>query len=520
MTRSVAPGAAGTRARLAAAVFAALAAGCVAHLPTRETLAMGEGAVVISVTSNSELAAPLQSLQLNLLGSEQTSAMVRLGPVTEGLSTDTTLLIGTVPPGVYNVDQISFTDRKYLKLSKEARAMLGEIRVEAGKVHDLGRLLLTGVNSKLLLGRSPTTTSNTALLGRFAPLQAALFQGSSVAGWTGPRQEGDRVEEYALSIPTGIQGLLELPDGRVMAPSRLGTVIVRDLRGSWTAWRTGELESLAWIAPVSRPDGALVAVGELNGIYLFDSRGKARRLGPGNLPVGSLVFVHGDDAHGWVVALKAGQAVALYRSPRLEDGDWTLEATETWPEAWLPWPTFLPFRTASGFGIAAGDGTVSFYDAKGRRRQDARGPPEISSIVEIAPNGDRALGLISSRGFTGQLWVTRDEGASWARIEGPGTQKISSPVPLASGRVLLETGFSTRELRATSDGGRTWEVLDGDFHPDNTFAVTAKAGAFAIVSGFRSGGFVSIRRSGDDGKTWRREYSNFDRQAYEAEKKR
>jgi len=517
MTRSDAAGAAGTPTRFAGAVLAVLAAGCVAHLPTRETLAQGEGAVVLSITSNSEQAPRLRSLLLARPGGGQ---IATLGVVTMDVSPDTALLIGSVAPDVYEASVLFFNENKHLDLGKEAKAMLGTIRVEAGRVHDLGRLLLTGVNSKLLLGRSPTTTSNVALLGRFAPLQAEIFQGPSAAGWTGPRQEGDRVEEYALRIPTGIQGLLELPDGRVMAPARLGTVMVRDTGGRWAAWRTGELESLAWIAPASRPDGALVAVGELNGIYLFDARGRARRLGPGNLPSGSLAFVHGDDGHGWVVALKAGKTVSLYRSPRLEDGVWTLDATETWPEAWMPWPTFLPFRTASGFGIAAGDGTVRFYDAEGRRRRDARGPPEISSVADIAPSGDRALGLISGRGFTGQLWVTRDEGASWARIEGPGTQKISPPIPLASGRVLLETGFSKRELRATSDDGRTWEVLDGDFYPDSNFAVTAQAGAFAIVSGFRSGGFVDIRRSGDDGKTWSKEYSTFDLQAYEAEKKR
>ena len=99
------------------------------------------------------------------------------------------------------------------------------------KSTDLGRLVVSRANFSVDFGRSALVTSNADLIQRFTPDYAKMFGADAVSGWTAPRSPKDKVEEFARAHPAGAECVTELPDGRVVAASRMGAILVRSRPG-------------------------------------------------------------------------------------------------------------------------------------------------------------------------------------------------------------------------------------------------------------------------------------------------
>lgn len=113
------------------------------------------------------------------------------------------------------------------------------------------------------------------------------------------------------------------------------------------------------------------------------------------------------------------------------------------------------------------------------------------------------------------LWRTTDGGATWLRVhEGEvapfsaGSAKLRA-VPGKAGHLFFTSGLSganDTRLRRSSDGGGTWQVLDGVTDVDDLGFGKAASGASypAIYLSGRVGGDYGIWRSVDDAHSWQR----------------
>lgn len=506
--------------RWAGLVSIALALGCVptAVAPGKQAPGPDDGVVVVSLTANTARVPGFDTIYIRKEGSPGDNR-VFFNQVSKGLTRDTTLFVGVVPAGEYTIGGLFGGARgaeKSVELGEGARTVLGRFRVKAGGAHDLGRLVLTGVNQRVVLGRSARVASNIDLVRRFAPENARFLAGEVDAGWLQPRSADDRVEEAALALPVGAETLAVLPSGELIAASRVGSLLVRDPKGRWSVLNSDVLESLFGVRVVQAKGLRAVAVGELNTILALEESGRLRKVDPGNLPPGNLVYVDGTDQDGWAVLHQAGKAVTVYRSTALESGDWKPLKTFTASVPAMPEEQqFAAWPTADGFTFAVYDGGVAAYERRAGAVVDRSAPVSKGNFMRIAPCGDAGVGALvapnGGRGMFAASFVTRDDGRTWEMINSAFRVKIAAPRLLPDGRMLQPGGaFSgpNGELKSSVDGGKTWELVYKGYSPLDELVPIPGVGLFAVGSGLTSFGISYIQFSGDGGKTWTTEYSN------------
>jgi len=521
----------GRQALIAAVLFLAGCAPVVVQAPTAAKPPKAkEGTVVVSVTGNTASVSQFDSINIRqYIKPEPGVAPIKgeyiLLQVSEGLARDTSLFVGAVPEGDYVFDKLSDSKtRKFIQLTDKSVERLGIFRVKAGAVSDLGRIVVTALNTRVLIGRSQRVRSNAELVKRFAPANAAIYAGEVNEGWIGPRDKSDVVEEYALQYPVGADALTELSNGWVIGASRLGTVLLRTPAGTWKGIRSDSLESLLWVKPYESEKSALIAVGEFNTMLRFDRQGHVAPIEPGNLPPGNLLFIDGSDSVGWFVVQQHGTEVTIYRSSQLEGGDWQplkKESVET--SFWNGANNFWAWPTKDGFAYAISAGKIHFYDFA-KETWSERSAPKNARFIRIAPQPSNTLGALTSpgAGAGGMLatdYLSRDGGSTWTEINSPFTVKLFPPYLSSSGSLLLLGGaFGSPELQESKDMGKTWHKISDKVSLEEQIVVLPTKGLFLVSTG-QQFGLASIKHSEDGGATWKTEYSNFDRAAYEAQQK-
>lgn len=486
-------------------------------------------AVVVSVTSNTAQVSGFDGLTVRRIQKPgNTDVEVHaLNQVVPGLARDTSVFAGMLPEGEYEFNSLTdMKTRRFVELKEGGRKLLGRFKVARGKAVDLGRLVLTPANHLVVIGRSAMVTANKPLLERFAPEYAALMKGDTSEGWLVPHQVGDTIEQYALSRPVGFDNPIEMDDGTIVAASRLGTVLVRSPAGKWARIRFSGLESLLCAMPVKLPNASLLAVGEFNTMLrLPPDGGLLVPVDVGNLPPGNLLFIAGDETHGWYVAQQSGGQVTFYRSPVLEKGNWqSIRKEEVGRSFWNGNSQLWFWRTRLGFGYAASAGTINYVDfASGEWRSTK--VPKDNRLIDVIPGPGGSIGILTSPGggFGGvfaTMYLSRDEGTTWREIASKNKIKSTAPIPLTPTSILaasVESAFNPRlELNASHDGGTTWEAHQG--YRAGEQLTPLRAGRMLSVQPGAAGIFtVSI--SSDEGKTWRIEYSNVDPTLYPAQQK-
>jgi hypothetical protein len=512
---------------LACGVLVLSACASLAPDPLASPPKAGESVVMLSMTGNTAEVTAVDRITVRRSDSptgQAAAATFQMLPVAYGVSRDTSLFIAVLPEGEYEVQQI-FSDRtsRSLLLSDTMRKMLGRFAVHGGKPVDLGRLVLTPVNTQVMLGRSKLVTSNSDLVRRIAPKHTAFIDGQAVRGWMAEPSRDDDVERYALMRPVGASVPIEIGEGRVAAASRLGSVLIRQGNGRWSSVHSAGLESLLDAAPGKSPDTTLVAVGEMNTMLrLRPGADRLEPIDPGNLPPGVLIFVDGSDQHGWYVFHQIGSTVKLLRSDKLDAGDWKLLRTESVaPEFWSGANLLWMWRRTGGLAYASSEGSIHLLDYASSQWTNVASPNR-NRLVNLAASPNGSLGALTSPGgglagvFAGS-YVSRDEGRTWTEVKGEFKVKVSPPLLTPSGTMLLPGGvFSTPELHASTDSGKTWQRRS-DYSLDRSLQIMPSGLLLAIDRG--QTGLFSIRSSSNEGTSWQLEYSNFDSTAYEARNK-
>lgn len=200
-------------ARVAAAALCAALGGCASAPELTATLTSSGidplsmpadsdyGTVAVSITANTGEVRGIDRINVVQVTSDGSSAfggtrfLTRM-PEVDGR--DTSVFIGALPPGEYAFSVLASTvSAKSLNLHGKM-PWLGTFIVKPRDRVDLGRLIITPVNTNVMLGRSARVASNVDAIARFSPRHAKLFEGTVSPGWKAPRHATDIVEEYAL----------------------------------------------------------------------------------------------------------------------------------------------------------------------------------------------------------------------------------------------------------------------------------------------------------------------------------
>lgn len=516
---------------LAILVLAGCATSQFAKDPLKSKAAVGEGTVLVSLTINTGEVGQFDAIHLQRLQDTNNALISKSHILTNalpGLSRDTSLFVGLIPAGDYQFELLlDQQSQKFLRLGEMHSQLVGTFKVTAGQTTDLGRLVLTAVNTGVAVGRSTLIRDNRGLVQRFASSYGNLLQATPLAGWQIDKQEKDIAEIFALGHPQGAGGFAELPTGEVVGGTRMGTVIQRSTEGKWKVLaRTGTLDAVLWTVPFTSADSVLVAAGELGMLIKVDAAGQIKALDPGDLPVGNYFFVDRNEAGSeWIIGVQTPKEAALYRSPSLEKGQWTRMRGDTiefstWSGARFVWAWPL----AGGVGFASTKlSKVACYDY-GSRIWKEHASPGARSLIGLAPGPTPAFGVLTSApgglaGVFAKTHYTADCGKTWIETNSPYKVKVVPPLLLADDRILEAGGvFGDKGLYASADGGRTWNK--------QTDAVAFSEVVWALRGGGLLGvsrgqfGIENILHSADGGRTWKTELSSLDRELLRMQQER
>lgn len=478
--------------------------------------------VVLSVTANTAEVYGFDRVRVKRLPPPGTTSSFfsdddfQLSAVDGQVGRDTRFLIGFMPPGEYRF--VSFhSGNKELKIGE--KNLIGTFTVSGGQPVDLGRLILTPVNSKVLIGRIARAPTNVDLLRRHTPGALKRFTTPAANGWTGPVDGAPELEKYALAKPSGAQCASERADGTVVAASRLGTVLMRSANGRWRAVQGPGVESVLCVLPVDLPDTELVAVGEL-GTLLRKPRGveQLQPIDPGNLPPGNLLRIAGSPASGWFVISKAGDnMVSLYRSAKLDAGDWKLVLSK--PErdrAGRDKDPMFTWQTEAGLGYSSAEGPMHVFEHATGKWSERALPTGFNRLMHIAVGSKGQLNAqIANSSWVivnEESMVSNDLGASWTKRKVPVRIPPQPVVEMHDGTMWTT---HNNQIITSSDNGATWPV--GGKHNGET-VLPLRSGVLLKFE-YPRYGYFSIEASADQGKEWKIEFSNFDLAAYQSAKK-
>jgi hypothetical protein len=486
--------------------------------PLKLTAQSTDMPVAVSITANTDEISGFNTIKLRRVaegekpgGLKLVSENLVMRRVAPGMARDTALFIGALQPGEYEfVELIDTLSNKLLRVY--SAGMVGTFKVESGKATDLGRLIVTRANFSVDFGRSAYAVSNAELIQRFAPEYHKLFAAGAGPGWTAPRSERDKVEEFARAHPFGAECAAELPDGRVAAASRMGAVLLRSKQGSWSTLNSQQTETLSCVLPVTLPDAELIAVGEFGTLLRKAPGGDSlQRIDTGNLPPGNLLRIGGNPRDGWYLMHWKAKQLTIFRSRQLAGGDWQPVHTAMLPSFLSGREAFFwPWHDARGMGYAMPNGRMGQLDYSTGLWTE-RTPPGKAKLNGFVHTHDGTESILVAAGLLGKFpdaYFSHDRGQSWTKVVSPLKVLVSPVVPLNDGRLLM-TGqiYGKRELAVSGDDGKTWASY-ADYNFSGEPVMLPSGLMLDVQSSYK--GSVTIRGSADSGKTWRQEYSTLD----------
>lgn len=485
--------------------------------PLKATANSGLLPVVVSITANTDEIAGFGMIKLRRIVAGEGRSDLKLvtenlvmNKVAPGMARDTSLFIGALPPGEYEfVELIDPPSNSMLRVSS---AMAGNFKVEPGKPTDLGRLIVSRANFSINMGRSAQLVSNIDLIERFAPDYRKLFGADVSAGWSAPRSEYDKVEAFARAHPVGASCVTELADGRVVAASRMGAVMLRTRQGQWRTLNAQSPETLSCVLPVDLPDAELLAVGEF-GTLVRKPRDSDQLLAvdTGNLPPGNLLSIGGNADDGWYVMHRKGNELGVFYSRQLQAGDWTSVHSFKVPGSmYYRSGFFWQWQDARSMGYALLNGRIAEVDYRTGKWSE-RSSPRKAKLDSFKHYPDGTESVLIQAGLMGRFpdaYMSRDRGQNWTQIVSPFKVLTSAVVPLADGRLLMESGmYNKRELMVSSDDGKTWAPYVD--YPRAGAPLLLPSGLM-LSFGSASRGIDTIYSSVDNARTWKLEHTNLE----------
>ena len=463
----------------------------------------------------------------------------KIDVINSGVSRSTLIYSGKLPAGEYRVVELnSFMPSanpmlagatKFINLvDNEQASQARTFKVIENTTTDLGRMFLTHANDAYFFSRSENYPSNKNLINKFGDkyLQA-IYKDKVLTGWTQPITEIEKNfgNENKL-LPFGMQCFKETPDNRVVAVSKIGSIFsfslagdVKDRKEKAKILQSQEGLSFDCITVKENTQFDFLAYGEMNNFYKHQKGSDT--LSPvdtGNLPIGIIAYVVGNDQQGWYLAHIVGTDLTIYRSERLEKGDWKPVSTKKIFNAWLGLNGFWMWEDERGFDYADMYGNINRYDYATKAWSQNK-VPDNANITQLIVNPDQSFSLITSKGgFAGvfaKQFNSKDHGATWQKIDSPFKVNIWPAQFSKQGDIYIASGpFSWGELAVKEDGAQAWQKRK--IIPQSYITVLDSG---ALLNTYFSPYHALVGFSKDKGKTWSPIYSTYNKKLHELQQK-
>ena len=487
-----------------------------AFLPSLRTLGADEGVVRFALVTND-----VRGRRPDVITVASTTARFEIRPVSDGFANNLGLYTAVLPAGRYHLsaiaDRVAF---RWIDFNAAAQGGLGSFDVRPGQFADLGTLMLTPNIGAWLIGRSLDITTPPEAWREAAPVGEKVLAKLPAGGsWSGEAFQQRWFEVNLERGPVGLQSLRELPDGRMLAPSALGKLLVRAVDGTWSTLTAPRPWPLLWATAGAGP-GEYVALTEWNRCVVFAADGTSREVSLSGLPTGRALFVSRSPQGEWYLAQEVRGALRLYRAPTLDADRWDeVGAVQLTESLWSGNRGAWALDTPEGILLVQGSkGLLRHFRYATRAWEDHHltGNRDIQS-VDLMPDGTVSVLTIAAGGFAGMFsgaWITRDYGANWQELNTGYTVKVSPLVVSGDGHLLQAGGvFGESGIKVSTDSGKTWQQLTEALPVETRLFQSRQNGLFAI----RRIAEVHdvLLRSPDGGANWVYEWSSIGRAGIE-----
>lgn len=471
---------------------------------------------------------------------QKKNKIYKINVINSEVSRSTLIYSGKLPAGEYRIIELdSFMPSanpmltggtKFISLvDKDNIDSVSTFKVVENTTTDLGRMLLTHANDAYVFSRSENHPSNKNLITKLGDnyLQA-IYKEKVLTGWTQTiRTIEKKFGNENRLLPFGMQCFKETQDNRIIAASKIGSVFSFSLKSD-----TGDVTKkarilhseagLAFDCVTVKENNSFdfLAYGEMNNFYKHQKESDV--LSPvdtGNLPIGIIAYIVGNDQHGWYLAHIVGTDITIYRSDRLEKGDWKPVLTKKIFNAWLGLNGFWMWEDERGFNYADMYGSINRYDYSTKAWSQSK-VPDNANITQLIVNPDKSFSLITSKGGVAGVFAkqfnSKDHGATWQKIDSPFNVNIWPAQVSKQGDMYIASGpFSWGELAVKEQGASTWEKRK--IIPQSYITVLASG---ALLNTYFSSSYAIVKFSEDKGKTWKGVYSTYNKKLDELERQR
>ena len=512
--------------------------------PVKHPFKPGEGAVVVSITSNAAQLNYVSKITLEqVLPPNYASGTKKATPTQyylndiKNINRDTSFLAGNLPAGEYKLVALQAPVGAPGTVSYSLRnfntSIVGNIVVKPNQISDLGRVVLTAINLNAGIGRSKQYLDNAELIKKYLPEWTAIETHTVDSGWLEPRKDIDIAEGFATIYPIGMNAITDLEAGYVAGASRMGTMHVRTPKGFWkTVVQAPDFLPIRSIALHPDDNVRFIVGAESAKLFKINKEFEFIEIDTGNLVNGTILFIDQDkQTKRWYLGVRQEvrsaddkpPTLAVYYSDDLESGDWTvlIEASVAW-SAWSGETYAWVWPRSNGLGFASTE-TSSVHCFDYASQAWTQYPiPNDQRLIGLTGGANDSIGVLAGKsgGFAGvfaNTYYTTNCGESWVQTYSPYKVKASAPLMLADGTVLEKGGvFRDGGIYASKTPWEKegWQKILDDSVLAESIYLTEKGDLIMISNG--QWGWEAIRGSSDGGKTWTIEKSSYSQKMQDA----
>lgn len=485
--------------------------------------------IVLSISFNSGIIYP--SLKIESLTEktaiQKNNKIYEIKIINSDVARSTFIYSGQLPAGEYRIVELSnyqpslnpYLSGKFQFINlndKDKPHPIGTFKVLENTTTDLGRINLTHANDAYLIARSEKHFSNKDLINKLKNnYLEAIYKDKILNGWTQPVSTLEKkIGDESKILPFGMQCFKELKDNTIIASSKIGSVFFLPLQNTnkkTKIFQSNDNLAFDCVTIKENYNFDFLAYGEMNTLYKhLKGSDVLTPIDSGNLPIGIISSIVGDDQNGWFLSHITGRKATIYKSNRLENGDWQPIVQKDILDNFWGLSGFWMWEDEQGFSYADMYGKINHYDYTTKKRSENK-VPDNENISQLIVNPDKSISVITSkRGFAGifsNLFNSNDHGITWQKVNSPFKVNVFPAQVSKQGDLYISGAqFNWDKLAISEDAGKTWQMHE-IMAPSSI--VTLNSGALLNI--LYSGQYALVKISNDKGKTWETLYSTHNR---------
>ncbi|MHC0019553.1 WD40/YVTN/BNR-like repeat-containing protein [Acinetobacter pittii] len=485
--------------------------------------------IVLSISFNSGIIYP--SLKIESLTEktaiQKNNKIYEIKIINSDVARSTFIYSGQLPAGEYRIVELSnyqpspnpFLSGKiqFINLNdKDKPHPMGTFKVLENTTTDLGRINLTHANDAYLIARSEKHSSNKDLINKLKNnYLEAIYKDKILNGWTQPVSTLEKkIGDESKILPFGMQCFKELKDNTIIASSKIGSVFflpLQDTNKKTKVFQSNDNLAFDCVTIKENYNFDFLAYGEMNTLYKhLKGSDVLTPIDSGNLPIGIISSIVGDDQNEWFLSHITGRKATVYKSNRLENGDWQPIVQKDILDNFWGLSGFWMWEDEQGFSYADMYGKINHYDYTTKKWSENK-VPNNENISQLVVNPDKSISVITSkRGFAGifsNLFNSNDHGVTWQKVNSPFKVNVFPAQVSKQGDLYISGAqFNWDKLAISEDAGKTWQMHE-IMAPSSI--VTLNSGALLNI--LYSGQYALVKISNDKGKTWETLYSTHNR---------